>query len=566
MVYDFKIDELQSVLDAVKHNRSGNKQALRKRILNLLSASSSKTRFLRQKIIHIYKARPPQRSTEQSYTPPQPAPQPVQPTQQQQNFLHRFLLQPMSYSQLPFNDPKVLEDHFTFDNLPFYKMMDTLLKPMNCQTNLSVANFSGLFYLADSVRHSIVKSWNISNQEYKTQIILRIVQIGPKEKLVDRLPFNITVSVNNHQCKLPTLNIPTKAGITPWRCNVPIDITQQTELKNCSLENTLRITWSDDPHEYMAGVFLAQKLTWNELLVELKKRPLRKSEKTKDFIRKSMETDMDMGVGVDSMFATVKDPLSKKRMELPARGIDCIHLQCFDAIQFLQMNEQKQTWTCPLCKKKVGFEDIEVDEFFLNMLQSPDLTEDCENVILQNDGTWAEKKPKEVSDNCTSTNVNHSSKQIEVFTLSDSDSDDDDNNHHHYNFKMEPSAKRSKLSSPVEIIDEEPVIKSEHTMGTNSMTRRDVNDLSEDQNDLVLDLSFKNNLMPSTSTMFQPITLNDEPDESLVMPSQVLNNFHLPNITITESKQRDCKPSSSESNIHKTKDKSRSVLCVITLD
>ena len=128
--------------------------------------------------------------------------------------------------------------------------------------------------------------------------------------------------------------------------------------------------------------------------------------------------DMD----VDTMLATVKDPLTQLRMQLPARGVDCKHLQCFDAIPFLRMNEQKETWKCTLCGKQIKFENIEIDEFFLIMLQSPDLSEECENVVLFKDGTWSERNNSEFSNNCR-TNDCGSTNNREVFTLSDSDDD-----------------------------------------------------------------------------------------------------------------------------------------------
>lgn len=571
-MYDLRLNELQQILEAVKQNKSGSKQSLRKRVLNLLTGPTSKTKPLKLKIVQVFNSRPQQ--NQQPELPPDR--QIVQ--QPNPNFFQRYLRQhrgpshSQSYSSPRLNPiqpfvetPNPVIPQQQFEDLPFFKTVQTLLMPMYCQSNIESANFTGLFYLTDNTRHSIVKSWNIARQEYKIQIILRLVQVGLDENVTERLPYNITVSVNDRQCKLPTLNIPTKAGITPWRCNVPIDITQQTDLRNC-LQNTLKITWSDEPHEYLAGVYVAQKLTWNDLLVELKKRPVRASDKTKELIKKSMENDADMGV--DCMFATVKDPLTKLRMKLPARGKDCIHMQCFDAIQFLQMNEQKQTWTCPLCKKKLKFENIEVDEFFLNMLESPNLSEECENVILLKDGTWTERKNKELLNN-SRTNYCRSSNNIEVFTLSDSDDDDDDD----IDDEDLPKSKRLKYNPPKVV---ESVIKSEHIAVTENSS----------ESDLVLDLSLKNNSTPSASrsSIYEPIiTLNDDPDpstsanlkyepviicddhDSLSESPSMLNNFYLPNIT----RSNNCVASSSgssRSNRHQDKNTSRSVLCVITLD
>ncbi|XP_050546426.1 E3 SUMO-protein ligase PIAS1-like [Daktulosphaira vitifoliae] len=543
LVYELRLNELQIILESFKHNKTGSKQSLRKRVLNLLTGPNSKTRSLKQKILQIYDSRQPQHSscTRQH----QQLPQRLQQIQHQQNFLQGFFLQPSHPMPVPTTNELSSTTDTSFENLPFYQMMDTLLSPMHCQNTADKGNFTGLFYLADSVRHSIVKSWNIARQEYKIQIILRLAQIDRNENVTERLPYNINVSVNDRLCKLPTLNIPTKAGVTPWRCNVPIDITQQTDLRNC-LQNTLRITWSDEPHEYIAGVFVAQRLMWNELLEDLKKKPVRDPEKTKENIKKSMENDQDMGV--DSLIATVKDPLSKKKMELPARGVNCIHMQCFDAIQFLQMNEQKQTWSCPLCKKKVNFDDIEVDGFFLDIVQSPKIDDECDNIILQKDGTWIVKQPKEKS---SAMESNHSN-NIEVFTLSDSESD----------LEEEPKSKRSKYSP---CTSNEPSIKSENIVDAEPNNLSKKHDIDED---LVLDLSVKSGSSPpSTSSDYQPIiTLHDEPDKSLLEPSSLLNTFrYLPNITISESKNPDLM-SDPGTNNHTEKENSRSVLCVITLD
>lgn len=49
------------------------------------------------------------------------------------------------------------------------------------------------------------------------------------------------------------------------------------------------------------------------------------------------------------------------------------------------MNEIKQTWKCPICRQIVQFEDIEVDEYFLKILQSSILSKYCANVILLED-------------------------------------------------------------------------------------------------------------------------------------------------------------------------------------
>lgn len=49
------------------------------------------------------------------------------------------------------------------------------------------------------------------------------------------------------------------------------------------------------------------------------------------------------------------------RLTVPCRAITCTHLQCFDAALYLQMNEKKPTWTCPVCDKKAPYDTLIID-------------------------------------------------------------------------------------------------------------------------------------------------------------------------------------------------------------
>lgn len=51
------------------------------------------------------------------------------------------------------------------------------------------------------------------------------------------------------------------------------------------------------------------------------------------------------------------------RLGVPCRVLTCAHLQCFDAVFFLQMNEKKPTWTCPVCDKPAPFELLTIDGY-----------------------------------------------------------------------------------------------------------------------------------------------------------------------------------------------------------
>lgn len=59
--------------------------------------------------------------------------------------------------------------------------------------------------------------------------------------------------------------------------------------------------------------------------------------------------------------ASLTCPVGKIRMITPCRPSTCDHLQCFDASLFLQMNEKKATWICPVCDRPALYDNLMID-------------------------------------------------------------------------------------------------------------------------------------------------------------------------------------------------------------
>jgi zinc finger MIZ domain-containing protein len=56
------------------------------------------------------------------------------------------------------------------------------------------------------------------------------------------------------------------------------------------------------------------------------------------------------GVEQTAIKVSLKCPITFKRIALPARGHECKHIQCFDLESYLQMNCDRGSWKCPVCK------------------------------------------------------------------------------------------------------------------------------------------------------------------------------------------------------------------------
>lgn len=66
----------------------------------------------------------------------------------------------------------------------------------------------------------------------------------------------------------------------------------------------------------------------------------------------------------------------------------CNHLQCFDAAIFIELNEKKQIFKCPICHNNASYENLVIDEYFQEVLASCNLGADDQEIELQKDGSW----------------------------------------------------------------------------------------------------------------------------------------------------------------------------------
>ena len=69
-------------------------------------------------------------------------------------------------------------------------------------------------------------------------------------------------------------------------------------------------------------------------------------------------------------------PLTKKLVDIPARGIKCEHVECFDLKEYIIINCKKSfsepKWACPICDKEILPHQIVVDSHIALILASSD--------------------------------------------------------------------------------------------------------------------------------------------------------------------------------------------------
>nr|XP_037873741.1 E3 SUMO-protein ligase PIAS3 isoform X4 [Bombyx mori] len=286
-----------------------------------------------------------------------------------------------------------------FKKLPFYDVLAELMKPSTMMPVQAgrMQESTYIFHLTPQQATEIATGKDIvgtSNKlDYIIQAQLRFCLLETSCEQEDHFPPSVNVKVNNKMCPLPN-PIPTnKPTPEPKRPPRPVNISSLVKLSP-TVSNTIQVTWAADfTRAYVLSVFMVKKLTSAELLQRLKNKGTKNPDYTRSLIKEKLSEDYDSEIATTSLRVSLMCPLGKMRMSCPCRPANCPHLQCFDASLFLQMNERKPTWLCPVCDRAAPYDSLVVDGYFQEVLTSPRLAADCNEIQLHADGSWSAHAP-----------------------------------------------------------------------------------------------------------------------------------------------------------------------------
>ncbi|KAK5648410.1 hypothetical protein RI129_003309 [Pyrocoelia pectoralis] len=451
MLITFRVSELQMLLGFAGRNKSGRKNELQQRALELLHVRSHP---IHQKIRDLYKtiqqsgalnnssANQNSNDTASLNMPQQQgnasrATATVHPynvdarqmsTRQAAIYNQNIYQQYQHYAQKQQQQQQpVLSNNYPvhpdvkFKRLPFFDVLADLLKPSSLvpQNNQRIQESQFYFHLTPQQATDVASSRDIrpgSKCEYIKQIQLRFCLLETTCEQEDYFPPNVVVKVNNKLCPLPN-PIPTnKPGVEPKRPPRPVNITPMVKLSP-TVANAVHVSWAADyTRGYTITVALVHKRNSNDLLQRLKSRGMKHSDHTRGLIKEKLNEDADCEIATTCLRVSLMCPLGKMRMSTPCRAITCQHLQCFDASLFLQMNERKPTWSCPVCDKPALYDNLVIDGYFQDVLSSSGA--DASEIQLHKDGSWstqtAEKKPVARVEKVTDDSIEIITDDVEV--------------------------------------------------------------------------------------------------------------------------------------------------------
>uniref|UniRef100_A0A7N8XA97 Protein inhibitor of activated STAT, 1b n=1 Tax=Mastacembelus armatus TaxID=205130 RepID=A0A7N8XA97_9TELE len=406
MVMSLRVSELQVLLGYAGRNKHGRKHELLTKALHLLKAGCSPA--VQMKIKELYRRRFPTKMVSpvdlavpgvhsasglpaglaQLGFDGHGSPSPLLPVS---------LLGPKHELSLPHLPSALHPVHpdVKLQRLPFYDMLDELIKPTSLASdnNQRFQEACYAFALTPQQVQQISSSMDISGTkcDFAVQVQLRFCLSETSCPQEDHFPPNLCVKVNGKPCNLPGYLPPTKNGVEPKRPSRPINITSLVRLST-TVPNTIVVSWTSEiGRSFSMAVYLVRQQSSAVLLQRLRAKGIRNPDHSRALIKEKLTADPESEIATTSLRVSLLCPLGKMRLTIPCRAITCSHLQCFDATLYIQMNEKKPTWVCPVCDKKAPYEHLIIDGLFMEILNS---CSDCDEIQFKEDGSWAPMRSK----------------------------------------------------------------------------------------------------------------------------------------------------------------------------
>lgn len=216
----------------------------------------------------------------------------------------------------------------------------------------------------------------------------------------------------------------------PGTCR-PADL---TEFVNPNRPFTINIVYSDAAEQYAMYLYIVDARSPEALVEYFKGKEHISEAATKAAIISDYEQNQDDDIVMATSSLSLRCPLTYARLTTPMRSIECDHIQCFDGLSYLTMQERIPSWICPVCSKKINPGHLAISDYILNILHTT--SDEVDTVNINTDGSWEpidEENSKE-DDNAHALTKAHEPREatsapkvdesIEIISL-DSDSEEE---------------------------------------------------------------------------------------------------------------------------------------------
>uniref|UniRef100_A0A673XDM2 Zinc finger, MIZ-type containing 1a n=1 Tax=Salmo trutta TaxID=8032 RepID=A0A673XDM2_SALTR len=241
-----------------------------------------------------------------------------------------------------------------------------VLEPFRLEHNLAVSNH--VYHLRPSVHQTLM---------WRSDLELQFKCYHHEDRQMNtNWPASVQVSVNatpltiergDNKTSHKPLHL--KQVCQPGRNTIQITVTACC----CSHLFVLQLVHRPSVRSVLQGLLKKRLLPAEHCITKIKRN-------FSSVVASSGNTSLNGEDGIEqtAIKVSLKCPITFRRIQLPARGHDCKHVQCFDLESYLQLNCERGMWRCPVCNKTALLEGLEVDQYMwgiLNAIQNSEFEE-----------------------------------------------------------------------------------------------------------------------------------------------------------------------------------------------
>ncbi|TGO81268.1 hypothetical protein BPOR_1238g00010 [Botrytis porri] len=188
--------------------------------------------------------------------------------------------------------------------------------------------------------------------------------------------------------------------------DLPIDITPYINSGTNEITISMpKLPTTNKEKEYFLAVEEIEILQHNEIMDRCKEQSIPAARVVEEIQKKlaGPTDDDELSIVVTDLSIGLTDPFTSRIFEIPVRGENCLHRECFDLATFLSTRPSKpkrpdqpcivDVWKCPLCSEDARPYSLRYDGFLASVrdeLQKQDKL-DVKTILVAADGTWRPK-------------------------------------------------------------------------------------------------------------------------------------------------------------------------------
>ena len=227
--------------------------------------------------------------------------------------------------------------------------------------SLKTGNISGNFVLSEEIIKKVKKDGN-----YKVFLYCVLHDSTFQSEKGYIWPENFEISFNTHKMKQNN--------------NEPLELTLYVK----SSSNNILFSYKQLNKDYILFVLGTKQVSPKQLHDSLEQCRQYSIEECKVLICNILKKSE-----IEKENLSLKCVYSLAIMDIPVRGNRCMHIGCFDLLNYLTCCKKTKIWKCPICKKITYYKDLIIDNYIKSIItEYKKLNNDTNLIFIDCEGIY----------------------------------------------------------------------------------------------------------------------------------------------------------------------------------